>query len=373
MHRGFGLLVVAFLAIGVPIATLAQGTLSITEQRLFDVDDVHPLSLSPDGRLLAVWNRAGEEPALCFHDAATLAEIRCAPIPRGGLAPDSVAWSPDGTHLAATEEALRFGEDGDIWVVDVEAGTATNLTDDGEEEQLRAAPGTPIDVSPAWSPDGTEIVFSRTVETGEEDEEGEDVESTALYRIPVTGGEPREVVNVADRHLVVYTGIRWLADDTILYSVDMYTDDPANGVWTVPADGGTPRQVVTAEAAGLERTLIADVSANGQALLISPGNVYALLDLATGQAAPVELPVTGKLPTAAAFSPDGATLLIGVFGDPDWQLIALDLATGEEDVVGALDDLVGVQDYRSGLTWATNDLVFAPGPGRRGLLVQLAA
>src|SRR5688500_5227359 len=88
MRHLFGLVVVLLLAL-VPIDTLAQGALSIADQRIVDFDDAQPLSLSPDGRRLAVWNDAGEEPVICAFDAATLAEERCAPIPRGSIAPDS--------------------------------------------------------------------------------------------------------------------------------------------------------------------------------------------------------------------------------------------------------------------------------------------
>jgi DNA-binding beta-propeller fold protein YncE len=374
MRRLSGLVVVLVLAFCLPGDALAQGALSIAEQRIVDLGDAESLSLSPDGSRLAVWNWNREEPAICALDAATLAEQRCAPVPRGLIAADSVAWSPDGTRVAFTEEALRHGKDGDIWVADFEAGTATNLTDDGTEESLRAPVGTPIDVAPAWSPDGTEIVFSRSVREGE-DEEGEDIVYTSLYRIPAMGGEPREVVKVADRWLVVYTGLRWLADGTILYSLDMYSDDPANGVWTVAADGGEPRQILSArEELRVLWTLVVDVSAKGQALLLADWNVYAVLDLATGEVTALTLASGEGRPGGAAFSPDGSRLLVlDNAADPDGQLVVIDLATGTEQIVSALDLQVGVRDYRSGLIWAANNLVFGPGDGRNGLLVQLTA
>jgi hypothetical protein len=48
-----------------------------------------------------------------------------------------------------------------------------------------------------------------------------------------------------------------------------------------------------------------------------------------------------------------------------------DLSTDGEQVVGDLELRLGALHYRSGLTWAENDLIFGTGGARRGLLAQL--
>ena len=54
-------------------------------------------------------------------------------------------WSPDGRYIAY--RAIRDGVH-DIWVVDLETGERTNVTDDPD-----------VDIEPDWSPDGEWIVF----------------------------------------------------------------------------------------------------------------------------------------------------------------------------------------------------------------------
>jgi Tol biopolymer transport system component len=78
------------------------------------------------------------------------------------LVPDQAGspdWSPDGSKIAFSD-----GYYGGIWVVDVDAGAApVRLTYDPH-----TAPTDPVvayDDTPAWSPDGTKVAFSR-VECG---------------------------------------------------------------------------------------------------------------------------------------------------------------------------------------------------------------
>jgi Tol biopolymer transport system component len=88
---------------------------------------------------------------------STLAEIeRCWGI-------HSSAWSPDGKHIALGVQRGGGGRQADIWVVNVSGGT-------GENNQPRQLAHFPVNeggvirsnVSPTWSPDGTQIAFTRT-------------------------------------------------------------------------------------------------------------------------------------------------------------------------------------------------------------------
>ena len=73
-------------------------------------------------------------------------------IPTGGLPAGDPSASPDGARIAFVSR--RPGEQSDIWVVNADATSETQLT-----------AGSARDESPAWSPDGSTLAFARTIGT----------------------------------------------------------------------------------------------------------------------------------------------------------------------------------------------------------------
>jgi WD40 repeat protein len=113
------------------------------EARALDTKWIYALAYSPDGRYVAT---AGE--GVTLWDPATGAEVRTLVGPDVGVA--SVAFSPDGTRLAATDAA------GPTKVFDVETGR--------ELATLAGRPGARV-LSVAFSPDGRRVAtgsFDRT-------------------------------------------------------------------------------------------------------------------------------------------------------------------------------------------------------------------
>ena len=66
---------------------------------------------------------------------------------------NSVAWSPDGNRIAYTDTGIKL--------LHLETGEVTTLTDPVAEGLPGAETGDAYDADPAWSPDGTLVVFSR--------------------------------------------------------------------------------------------------------------------------------------------------------------------------------------------------------------------
>lgn len=87
--------------------------------------DGFPLSLSPDGSLLAGMGADGRQ--FCVWDIDRL-ESRC-----DGDLPDlvevrSIAWSPDSTAVAFSLGVLNRLTDSDLYIFDAVTGTLDNLT-----------------------------------------------------------------------------------------------------------------------------------------------------------------------------------------------------------------------------------------------------
>ena len=138
----------------------------VVGQRQVALTNARILSLSLDGQWFAAYlSDAGR---VCIYAVASLARGHCAGLPDGAIDPLSVAWSPDSTRLALTENLFTNGSESDIWVFDRASGRLADLTDDGVSGdvlsgRLHPAGGkAQYDVVPAWSPDGRALVFGRT-------------------------------------------------------------------------------------------------------------------------------------------------------------------------------------------------------------------
>ncbi len=127
-----------------------------------------------------------------------------------------MSWSPDGTLLAVTTGRLSMRAPSHIETIAIGSGERRAVTD--------APPAHAGDWSPAFSPEGREIAFVRSIGGSISD----------LFVVPASGGTPRRVTH--DNADVL--GVDWDADGRHL----VFSSDRAGGisVWRVPAAGGEP-------------------------------------------------------------------------------------------------------------------------------------
>src|SRR5262249_31550691 len=88
-------------------------------------------------------------------------------------------WSPDGSRIAFSRSSSQSGFGSELWGLNADGGskTAAPLT------PLNPA-GTPSDGDPAWSPDGSKIVFTRA-----------DNSQTDLYTMNANGTGQTNITN----------------------------------------------------------------------------------------------------------------------------------------------------------------------------------
>ncbi len=154
-------------------------------------------TLSPDGTRIAYFlagdrNTAGKLCQYIFDGAVK----KCTDLPLDQFLgyPYQLQWSPDNSKVAFTENPLDFGNDADIWVLNVADETVANITDDsvaGPWVQPTGTPSTVVDYLPMWGPTDGQIYFWRF------QNQGEYMNFTlGLYKIDPAGGEPVQVVDV---------------------------------------------------------------------------------------------------------------------------------------------------------------------------------
>ncbi|HEV2528209.1 MAG TPA: hypothetical protein VGT61_07180 [Thermomicrobiales bacterium] len=400
-----GLLAAACLTLGSTLSAAAfpidlHPTPSIVPaatQTVLGGDDLAALALSPDGSTYAAWDLSGDG-AICAMplDQEAETDTDCVPFP-ASVAVDSVRWSPDGTRFAFTEDATRQMLESDIWLFDVPSGELTNLTDDGAEGPLissaeRTDQAT-VDLSPAWSPDGTEIVFSRSPWV-----DGGGVAENALYRVPTDGSGPaQEIAVVSGTWAAAYGGIHWPEDDRILYTVAAPGGDPDDGIWAIDPDGDAPERLIQPpDDQEQYPLLLLDVTADGSGIVmdrqaqqtneVPPRTRYFLADFDTGELSPLDFGAsestaddifaTGSdIPlhiTAVGLSPDRRSLAMAiVLADQSREIRLLDLETGDYTVAVEHEHPLGQADHRPGIDWSTGDRLMAPSAGRTAVLFEL--
>jgi hypothetical protein len=328
-------------------------------------------ALSPDGTMVVAAEPGA--PELCTFAVPSGEEIACADLEGADirLNPADIDWAPDSSGVVFAEMVFVYLQDGDLWFLDAHSGELENLTDDGYSGILRFFDSEDIDetiyadISPAWSPDGSIIAFSRsTIGGGSEDT------PSALWLLDVASGEARELALFDPTYPgALIWGMDWSPDSGTVYATAGFAGyrSEDNGVWAFDIETGEGEHLAgpmlpddPREPPMLAPSVLA-VSPTGNALIVSypayitwagitPGRSgYALLDLDSGDITPIEPSgeMSGKYAVTVGpnFAPDGETLIFGVRRPTvrEGFVVARNIETGEDTVLAmAPEDVMPV-------------------------------
>lgn len=140
------------------------------------------------------------------------------------------AWSPDGRWIAFSSNRTKdpdASRDSDIFVVEARAGATPRSLATGPGEDQR----------PAWSPDGTQVVY----EAGGDPKDMWYAANHAAV-VPVGGGAPRALTASLDRNV---GRARFSPDGRFVYF--LLEDSGNRHLARVPAAGGTVERIVSGE------------------------------------------------------------------------------------------------------------------------------
>ncbi len=206
---------------------------------------------------------------------------------RNALPSKYLDWSPDGKFLVIVDkdkEAEPFG----LFLLSV---------DTRERKRLTLAPSNTMgDTSPAFSPDGRTVAFTRIPIEG----------AYQTYVIPITGGKPRPLLVAGFGHM---REPFWMPDGQAI--VFYGNRRGAARLWRVPAKGGEPEALpITGE-----YSVHAVVSRRGNRLAYQSttdnANIWRI-DATFGNRGrhpPVKLISSTRLQASAKYSPDGKRIV----------------------------------------------------------------
>lgn len=139
------------------------------------------------------------------------------------------AYSPDGGSIAYAYApgASVEPDSASLWVMDADGSNPRALLGTADAGS---------DWEPVYSPDGTQIAFTREVQ-------GPQGITSAIHVVNADGTDVRAISPFDD----YVEHPRWSPDgQTIIYNIEYRADldDPRNGVWTVPVAGGAPTSLL---------------------------------------------------------------------------------------------------------------------------------
>ncbi len=364
MRRTISFLICAFLFCAGEISATAQST-PVSDGLIpyAPAEATRLYALSPDGTM--VIGAGQEDQSLCTFAVPSGETIACANLNERdiNLREEDIRWSPNSHEVVFAERAFVYFKDGDIWTFDAQTGELTDLTDEGDvgkfspidrDEQTKDVY---FDVSPAWSPDGSKIAFSRTTFAVDSDDTPND-----LMTVDVATGEVATVANFDPTFPgALYFGMGWSPEGSTIYASAGYTDpgNPRNGVWAFDAGTGEGTQLAgpSDDVNGAFPALLA-VSPAGDTLTVdypaylsqygysgeNDASGYGVLTLADSSVTLIDRPIDvteyGFLTAGPNYAPDGKTLIYGVRGldNESGLVLAQSIESGEQTVLVTLPD-----------------------------------
>ena len=194
------------------------------------------------------------------------------------------AWSPDGSTIVFVSKRgkdIDRNDNYDLYAIETRVGASPR------QLTIHEGPDCHPDWEsrPAWSPDGKTIAYIQG---------GPDkliyYAGYQLAVIPATGGTPRLLADELDRNMV---SPRWSADGSSM--LFLLEDDGNFHLSSIPASGGKLQRVWT----GRRRTSGYDISPGGQIAILdgSPNSPYEVFALEGGKTRPLSRQNDGLLAT----------------------------------------------------------------------------
>ena len=242
-------------------ASVPDQVVSIEETDLVAGRTGQTVFLAPDGERFA---HVTLEPEICIYTVAGALE-RCVSLEDRlrSVNIDWVRWSADSSKLVFTENFLILFHEPDLWVIDADDGSLTNLTDDHQDEfPLGDASGTPpdLDVAPVWMSDGR-IAFLRYTDK----EEGY---AASLLAIDPESGEVEHLASFGIVRGLPITTFDFAPDESFL----IYN-------WFVPSSDGDDSGLRLLDLASGEERILFSASSNIETpymVSVSPSGQYVL-------------------------------------------------------------------------------------------------
>ena len=253
--------------------------------------DIQP-RWSPDGLYIAFLRQTADDYGLYLIPSIGGTErqlTKLSLLPPIRFDVSQVDWSPDGKWLAVSDRPSAR-EPFSIFMVDRDSGERRRLTSPGAEING--------DLSPAVSPDGKTVAY-RHFESGGVSE---------IYLVPVAGGEPRRLT-FSD---VVKSSPAWTPDGR---DILFLSESGGNiGLWRMPAAGGTPERVEAVGQAVTSFAISPQGESLAWTQTINDSNIWQVelsgAALPTGRKQSAKMLISStKGDVASQFSPDGQRIV----------------------------------------------------------------